>query len=184
MRNQGGRKKPTPRRIEPKSTFGIYIPADIPQEACDFLNILKDNGTYSNDVIEIIVQYLEVRKFLNPDDPLDGVYGNLLDQVKARVNESNQANATTDSLAEIDPLSDSDPLADSLSEPTSNHYNLGEQETDSEHATSAIGVTQQPDTKTAVEETPSTQTAGFDLNKVLQRMKRNKSIGLVNQIRS
>lgn len=167
MRNEGGRKKPTPRRIEPKSTFGIYIPADIPSEACDFLNVLKDNGTFSTDVVEIVVQYLELRRFLDPENPLDRVEGNLLDQFKSKMTSPIQTDDTVDRQEAVWDTAIEAPSV--VAETPSNPEPIN-----------PVPVNPAPTVDTA--KTPENTTAGFDLNKVLQRMRRNKSIGSVNQL--
>lgn len=66
------RKKPESRLIKKRSTFPVYIRAEAPDELVEFLNALKEtkrvNDTFSDDIVAIINQYREIRKYIGAAD--------------------------------------------------------------------------------------------------------------------
>lgn len=45
--------------VRPGKDVTLYVPSDTPQEVCDYLNTLKEQGMFSSGVIEIITNYVQ-----------------------------------------------------------------------------------------------------------------------------
>jgi hypothetical protein len=45
--------------VHPGKDVTLYVPSDTPQEVCDYLNSLKEQGMFSSGVIEIITNYVQ-----------------------------------------------------------------------------------------------------------------------------
>jgi hypothetical protein len=45
--------------VRPGKDVTLYVPSDTPQEVCDYLNLLKEQGMFSSGVIEIITDYVQ-----------------------------------------------------------------------------------------------------------------------------
>ncbi len=45
--------------VRPGKDITLYVPSDTPKEVCDYLNSLKEQGIFSQCVIEIITNYVK-----------------------------------------------------------------------------------------------------------------------------
>jgi len=83
--------------VQPGRDVTLYVPADTPHEVIDFLNHLKQDGMFSQGVMEILTEYVQQRDASaiarDPIATTEASHASVLTQVTAATAPKPQVNA-------------------------------------------------------------------------------------------